>query len=188
MLASTAAPNILRVLLFPIFLWPMAFSVDIENEMRAANVPFTVVVDETMEDTFHARFTSEDGGMIYFYTPDGTFSYGEFLGGAVHEMIHYYRWETGLWSGNQRFEEAVACYGADILDTEMKMSNIGSSPKQLDAWFLLTLDKNNLDMVPLTDDERAMVEIAIEDTLMAIKSYQTIKQLENQQLEYMKQQ
>jgi len=143
--------------------------------MNAQQIPFVIITDSKLDNTISARYSCDDD-MIYFYTNDGTFSYGEFLGASVHEMIHYHRDQAGLWTGNLRFEEAIAVYGADKLDSAMGMDNIGSYDFELDAWFLQDIEVNGLPMIPLSADEMTMVEIEIEQTLMYIKTLNAQKQ------------
>lgn len=163
--ASTVAPEIFRILLFPIFMWPMSFPVDIENDMMEQEIPFEIV--EEMPDRFNTKegtfaYYSCEEDMIFFVSTDGNFSYDEFLVSAVHEMIHYHRDQSGQWTGDSRTEEAIAIYGASRLSSIMGMDSFSHSSKETDEWFLSTLENNRLDTVLLSVSERIIVEAEIE--------------------------
>lgn len=119
--------------------------VDVELDMIEQGIPFEIV-EEMPERFTHAKesfaYYSADEDMIFFVSEDGTFSYGEFLVAATHEMIHYYRDQLNGWSDDQWMEEAIACYGVPVLDQEMGMDNVDLSRKECDKFFLASQKAN----------------------------------------------
>lgn len=136
---SKPASVITKIILFVFTQSIVHVPVDVEIDMQEQNIPFQVV--EEMPKRFDVAasafgYYSRDDTMIYFVSEDGTFSYGEFLVAATHEMIHYHRDQSGQWSENQWLEEAIACYGSPVLDNDMGMDTVDLSRKECDRFFI----------------------------------------------------
>ena len=132
---SAPASFITKVIMLITTQTPVGVPVDVELDMIAQGVPFEIV--EEMPDRFNLKtgsfaYYSGIDDMIYFVSESGYFSYGEFLVGATHEMVHYYRDQSGRWSEDQWMEEAVACYGPSELDNDMGMDTVDISRKECD--------------------------------------------------------
>lgn len=148
--------------------------VDVELDMIEQGIPFEVV--EEMPERFELAsesfaYYSCDEDMIYFVSESGTFSYGEFLVAATHEMIHYYRDQSDQWSGNQWMEEAVACYGPPILDNDMGMDTVDLNKRECDQWFIDSQKANGIKNPRLpTNEETERIKLEIESLRKFISS------------------
>ena len=108
---SMIVKELFRYLISSCLMFTATFITDVTDVLDKHELEYQIV-DVIEQSPGAMAFYEFSTGIMYFSKRAVGNSGERFRYYAAHELIHKIRFERGMWTGNQRIEEAIAVYGA----------------------------------------------------------------------------
>ena len=159
--------EVLRLGLTAILGSGVTFTTDVTDVLDELEVPYSIV-KEIPQGADMKGFYEYSTGKIYI---DSDVNTEEMRYIAAHELIHKLRYEQGLWTGDESFEEAVAVYGAIHISRKIGFGRFSIDKKDT---LKLALKAGGLDPAYKPDIDQVYAEV--DKTLEVLKDFKlTVK-------------